>query len=475
MATTLKCPNPSCPYLFDPSTVPAGVVLACPRCTMRFVIGPGVVGAQAQQSTAAVPRTRVAPAGVSSQAAQQPGESPFAEMTPEIARADGAASPRLPVRSSRLQTVLLVGVAAVGLAAAAIAVWYKLTDKPEVIAQDPVTKVPDKNFSFVEPAGPWTQDGEMQGTLGSPFLRVYKRDNPEAFIALGAKDFVDRTPQAGELQQPFLLALRRLLTADTLKMQSIPEGAEWFGRAVGGFTFRGQLKNGSIVEGEAYHVVHQGIGYWFLAWTGENQIYAEQKEVFAKVRSQFKWLGLRDDWIARRAAAIRFTNNVLGYSILDGEGIWTEVTDEKAVKAEDPAADKFFTARIKRKGSDFPHEAELVILVLDSRGDDPFDQARKYIEERENQDVENRGKTTFELHNEDTSLDEPNAVEGNAPFMLLKSRNSVSEQSALWALSAIRIGDKVVAARAKCSFTQEDREQFERKFVVLVRSLRAAE
>jgi hypothetical protein len=481
MATKLKCPNPSCPYLFDPSTVPAGVVLACPRCTMRFVLGPGAVGAHPQQAASAVSRDQRAHVahgahpGAPSQAAQRPGESPFAEMTPETARPDGAMGPRLPVRSSRLQTILLVGVAAIGLAAAAIAVWYKLTNKPEVIVQDPVTKFPEKNFSFIEPAGPWTQDGEMQGALGSPFLRVYKRDNPEAFIALGARDFVDRTPQPGELQQPLLLALRRLLTAGTLKMQTIPEGAEWFGRGVGGFTFRGQLKNGSIVEGEAYHVDHQGIGYWFLAWTGENQIYAEQKEVFAKVRSQFKLLDLRNDWTARRAPTIRFTNNVLGYAILDGERIWTEVTDEKAVKAEDPAADKYFTARIKRKGSDFSHEAELVILVLDAKGDEPFDQARKYLEERENRDVENRGKTTFELHNEDTSFDEPNAVEGNAPFMLLKSRNSVSEQSALWALSAIRIGDKIVAARAKCSFTQEDREQFERKFVVLVRSLRAAE
>jgi len=32
MSTALKCPNPSCPYLFDPSRVPAGVVLTCPRC-----------------------------------------------------------------------------------------------------------------------------------------------------------------------------------------------------------------------------------------------------------------------------------------------------------------------------------------------------------------------------------------------------------------------------------------------------------
>jgi len=383
--------------------------------------------------------------------------------------------PRLPVRSSRRQTILLVGVAAIGLAAAAIAVWYKLTNKPREEVEDSVTRFEKQNFSFIEPAKPWTQDGEMQGTLGSPFLRVYRRENPEAIIALGARDFVDRAPRPGELRETLLVALRRVVTTGTLKEQAVPEGAEWFGRSVGGFAFRGQLKNGSVVEGEAYHVVHQGVAYWFLAWTGENQIYAEQKAVFAKVRSQFKLLGLRDQWVSRRAPTARYTNNVLGYAILDGEGIWTEVNDEKAVKAEDPAADKYFTARIKRKGSDFDHEADLVILVLDAGGDDPLDQARKYIEERENRDIINRGKTTFETHQEETAFDDPNPVEGSAPFMLLKSRNSVSEQTVLWALSAIRVGDKVVAARAKCAFAQEDREHFERRFVVLVRSLRAAE
>src|SRR3982751_1425400 len=45
MANTLKCPNPSCPYLFDPTSVPAGVVLACPRCGMRFTVGPAAAPA----------------------------------------------------------------------------------------------------------------------------------------------------------------------------------------------------------------------------------------------------------------------------------------------------------------------------------------------------------------------------------------------------------------------------------------------
>src|SRR5262245_37977579 len=32
----LKCPNPTCNFLFDPSMVPTGAVLQCPRCRKRF-------------------------------------------------------------------------------------------------------------------------------------------------------------------------------------------------------------------------------------------------------------------------------------------------------------------------------------------------------------------------------------------------------------------------------------------------------
>lgn len=40
MSTALKCPNPSCPFLFDPTQVPPGALLTCPRCGMRFTLGP---------------------------------------------------------------------------------------------------------------------------------------------------------------------------------------------------------------------------------------------------------------------------------------------------------------------------------------------------------------------------------------------------------------------------------------------------
>ena len=38
--TPAKCPNPSCPFLFDPSQVPPGAVIACPQCGLRFTLAP---------------------------------------------------------------------------------------------------------------------------------------------------------------------------------------------------------------------------------------------------------------------------------------------------------------------------------------------------------------------------------------------------------------------------------------------------
>ena len=460
MATTLKCPNPSCPYLFDPTTVPAGVVLVCPRCTMQFTLG-----------TPAVPATAPGPFAPAHHAAG----SVFAEMTPETAKPDGETRPRLPVRRSRFQTAVLVGVAAVALAGAAIATWYRLTHKPGGTHSDRALTIPERNLALEDPPSPWVLDGGMQSTFGAPYIRVYKRDNPDAIMAIGARDYETRNPRPSELTRALKQPLLRFLVAGTLREEeTIPEGTTWLGVPVRGFNFRGQLKTGAVVNGEAYAVTHQGFGYWFLAWTGENQIYEEQRSVFAKFRKGCRLLHERDNWAPRQANVVEFKNNVLGYTIVDGEGIWKEETDEKMVKAEDPKADKFLTAKIKQPGSDFASEAELTIFVLDSQGD-PLEQGRAYVEARENRDVENRGKTIFQPLTEDTSFDPPNPVEGNAPFVLLKSKNERSDQTRLWAISAISVKKQTVVACARCLFTHDDRELFERKFGVLVRSLHAME
>ena len=79
MSAPLKCPNPSCPFLFDPSQVPPGAVLSCPRCQHQFTLNandPNMNPAAVEQP---VPEGYAAP--------QQDADYPFNEpaATPEDA------------------------------------------------------------------------------------------------------------------------------------------------------------------------------------------------------------------------------------------------------------------------------------------------------------------------------------------------------------------------------------------------------
>jgi hypothetical protein len=380
---------------------------------------------------------------------------------------------RVPVHGSRLQTALLVLVAVVALAGAGVAVWYKLAHKPQPEPADPASQFADLNLSLEAPPSPWARDEEARKRLGSPYKLAYRRDNPEAVMAIGAQDFGTRSPRAGELRRGLTEALGRVLEPGTLT-EHPPQETTWMGQPVAGFKFTGQLRTGPAVEGEAYAVAHRGFGYWFLAWTGENEIYQEQKPAFAAARQKCKPLDLRQDWQERQAPVVTFKNSTLGYAILDAEGIWREVTDEELVKGEDPRADKLLTAELRQKGQDIHPRAELTVYALDAAAD-PLAAARAYVEAQATARAELFGKTAFTEYAEKPEGDPlPDAVEGTAPFVVLRATNERDpNQSRLWVVSAIKVqtgeGEKVVAVAARCLW--RERARFDTRLVQIARSL----
>jgi hypothetical protein len=448
---------------------------------MRFTLGPPVPAAPPSPADAASAATfSGSPAGAYPGA--PPGRPPgapgptgpaFGEMTPETAKPDGQEGLRLPVRESKLQTVLLVGVGMFALCAAGVAVWWKLTHNDDSSAGGGggITDT-DKNISWrAPPKPPWNRDDEMRAKLDAPYFAVYRRDNPEAYVAIGARDFDTREPRPSELRAGLLAALDKLLERDTRKEYAPEFDTTWMGQQGQAFKFTGGLKGGGGVEGEAVAVSFRGVAYWFVSWTGQG-LYDEQKAAFADARSRCKILELRDDWKPKQSTVVSFRNNVLGYALLDGDGIWTEVTDEKRVRDEDPKADKLLLAKVKQKGRDFDEEADLVVYVLDAGGD-PLAAARAYVERQANANPELRGVNIF---TDDVGPPEgdptPNVVDGNAPYVLLKSRNDRDAgHTWLYAISAIKVGDKTVAACAKCKWSQ--RAVFDTRFIQIVKSLRA--
>lgn len=509
MSTALKCPNPSCPYLFDPSTVPPGVVLACPRCGMRFTLGSPAAAAPPPSPQAAAPTApyggypgtapgygappgyppapqpgyqppgypqHAAPPAPTYAPANRPAAKPlnatFGDMTPETARADGEEGPRLPLRSSKLQTYLLTGVAVFSVCAAGVAIWYKVTHRNDTGfgPGSALLKDKEKNFSLEAPPKPWVRDDDMRAKLSAPYIHVYHRDEPEAYIAIGARDYPNSSPRPSDLDTGLDQALDKLLERDTRKKYPMEGSTTWMGQECRGYKFEGVLKGGGKVEGDARTFGHKGVAYWFVAWTGAGDQYEEQKAMFAEARRRCNLLEIRKDWKEKQSPVVPFKNTEVPYAILDAEGMWEEVTDERRIKDEDPKADKYLVTK-KNKKRDFSDEAELVVLLLDG-ADNPLGAARAYVEAQANTLPDVRGKNTFTEHTGSLEGDPtPNTVDGNAAFVLLKSENSLDRNHAwLYAVSAIKVGGRTVAVVAKCPWNQ--RAAFDTKFVQIVKSLR---
>src|SRR5262245_34136792 len=115
MSNMLKCPNPSCPYVFDPSQVPVGVVLSCPRCAMQFTLGPPAPTAPVSTAAALPPNAPPLTAtdrAAGTQVATQPRPAQPRERYPE--EPPGR-------RSNKAQMFILAGIAAVLMAGTALA------------------------------------------------------------------------------------------------------------------------------------------------------------------------------------------------------------------------------------------------------------------------------------------------------------------------------------------------------------------
>jgi hypothetical protein len=389
-------------------------------------------------------------------------------MTPDTARPDDDDGPRLPVRQSGYQTVLLVGVVIVALAAAGVAVWFRLTHKPEPIPTDLTSKFKDLNFSFEPPPAPWVRDEDTRQRLGGQYLLVYKRENPEAYMAFGAQKFDPRSPRPSELRRGLTTVLDKLMEPDR-KEYADEIDKRWMGRDGYGFKFRGLLKGGGAAEGEALTVSYKGVGYWFVAWTGENEIYAEQKGAFADGRRRCKLLDLREKWNPQSALA-EYKSNVHGYAITDPDGLCKEVTDEEDLKYE--GADKMLTVALGNK-KDLQKRGTLVVLVTDTPGD-PLPTARRMVIDRRTARIkEANPEFTVDFSDRTEAPTDPpaNTVEQTSPVVRLQSRvKNDPNQNRLHVVSAARIGEKLVVVHAWCDW--HDRDDFEGMFMQIAGSLR---
>ena len=466
MSTALKCPNPSCPYLFDPSRVPAGAVLTCPRCGMRFTLGPPVPATAAQQSPPQAQFPSAPPPSASFEGMEK--DQPGTDGEPPR-RSFSAAG-----EAASYQTGIIAFVCFVLLAGAGLAVYFKVTSKPDVVKGENGQQLRAHNLSFETPGEPWVMDDDTRAKLGPPMILAFKRTEPEAFFAVGARDYDRREPRPSDLRSTVDRVLERNFDEVTRTQM---ENITFLGQpATVAFSFTARLKSdGASVAGLCYATGHKGIGYWSLSWANEKDAEG-QAATFEAIREKLKLDKGRDNWTAKELPVRVFGGHAVSYQLLDGEDIWKEPEPKvRPASGEDPNGDLLLIAGVKAPGQDIPAEATLVAILLDSAGGDPLAQGRKYVEDKITAQVkqaDDKFTPRFIERNTSPEGDPPsNPVETPAPTVRMQMTvQGASNFSKLLVVSAAKIGDRVVVVAATCAWN--DRELFEAKLMQIAGSLR---
>jgi len=376
----------------------------------------------------------------------------------------------LPHAAGHRQTIILAAIVAVLLAAAAVAVYFAATDDQRPRGRGPAVELRELNVGFDPPGDPWSADDPMRTRLGTPVRVVYRRSDPAGYVAFAARDYETRNPRARDLDDGLTGPLNRMF--ENVRVESHLSGATWLGRPARAFRFRAQSREGNVA-GECFAVGHEGVGYWSIGWTGENDLEALLPQ-FEAVREKFRLLGRRDDWREKESPTTEFRGDKADYRLIDAEGVWKRA--ETKAEEEDPAADLFLRAKFKRRGTDFPDEASLLVYVVEGGGGDPLQDARRYVEEKRTAEIRRANDALAPAFKELTGEPEgganPNAGEANSPVVRLHATvPGASTQARLIVVSGARVGEKLVVVHAWCDWSQ--RAAFEGIFMQIAGSLGA--
>lgn len=460
MSHALKCPNPSCPFLFDPTRVPPGAVLTCPRCGMRFQLGPAAGPAGIAPPT--LPTTPPGPAA--------PDAGPDAGRAASPSAVRRASPTRRPVQSHG-GSPLLVTLAVVAVVGTACAVGFYLLGRgtPRGDGGPPTREVPDYNFAYEFPGPPWAKDPALPPAARANLFAL-RRDESGARAVFAAAKFDPRTPQPGDLREPLLDRLRGLFEDPDPTQE---KGATWAGQPAVKYTFRGVEKGTTeVYAGEAYAIGYKGIGYWFLAWAPEREV-AGLVDEFADLRGRFKLLGYRDEWKETAAPFAVFAGDAVDYRVIDTERIWKKPATGTEPRDVDPKADLLLWAEYPFKQKrDVKPRAELVTYVLDPAGDDPVAVVRAYIKARYAKEAADFGETRLVELTDEPQGDPPAHTEQQGIETVRLKAEAVrdSNRSKLLVLSGITVGGKVVGLEARCPWS--DRPLWERRLIHVAASLR---
>ena len=362
--TPAKCPNPSCPFLFDPTQVPPGAVIACPRCGLRFTLGPS---APPPAYGPFAPTAPPPPAHDLGALEDRPNLDDMpTEERPRTRRRDET-DPRArlqrPRAGSGVGKTIVLSVGAVLLICGALAgvlYWKSLTRRDgEQRATSGGKEVLQTNYNIAyrPPAGNWTADDKLKQDFDGPILAMSSQD-PVGWTVLDAKSMA-YTPLDAELHDMVRAVLSR--NFGDLKDRLDEEPATLGGVPGKRYLFESFFKRGNEdVKGEVYAVGYQNKAYFVYSFAPEKKV-DDIAQTFIDFRSHIRFTaaakptdqaGYKKDFRTQKGQ----------YVLTATEKLWREAGDPST---QDLAADLWLSGKITIVGGGIrPDPADVVVLVL---------------------------------------------------------------------------------------------------------------
>jgi hypothetical protein len=378
-----------------------------------------------------------------------------------------------------LTTLLWVG----GFTVVLIAVLLAITQRGRPKAETP-TDLTSEPFNIkVEPfpAG-WAEDLMTRRPVDANILGR-KRANSDAWVAVSAKDWVDRQPRTGELNEFMQGPLRA--TLGTPFFQPV-EGETWAGHPAMAVQFAGNLDDAQV-RGEAYAISYKGIGYVFYAWTADADWEARRAELVG-LREMVRPAGFREKWTEKRVNVVAHSPVGAPYQVEDMDGVWVrgkpaeEWRDKDKVKypvddvkALDPAATMALMARFqpKERGDALRRPIDALALVVElPKSADPLDAVKANVLDQIKRQYAGDAPAGLQL---EALTKSPSGVAfptGGPAIARFRFQDPLDrENRVLWVVSAIAAGDKTVAVEAHAP--EKDASYVEEWMVHLAGSLKA--
>ncbi len=469
MAAPLKCPNPVCPFLFDPAQVPPGAVIACPRCGLRFNLGPTPPVYPGYAAPAAPPEP-VSEFSADLFASSADGSVEVAGKRAASQQSSVNADEALPRSKGKYGSLksILVAVGIVGLLGAVGLgfVFLSLYKKANLTREESDTEIkyPDLNLQFKKPGSElgWTKHDSTRNDFKAALFGYVKGDEnaPGAWIVGDAKR-LDHAAGPADLRERATELLNGRF--DNVTEADDARDDQLCGRAATRFLFRASdKKTGENIVVEIHALANKAIGIWVFSWALERD-FAGLAGDFQNIRSGLQIAEASDINSEVSVSAKPYRSKSGLFTVKDQDGLWAKKEPPASI---DTDGTLWLHGTPKVGGKSKTSTAELVVVEIDPSGD-PKEQATELVKKS----LPAGESVIEELTGEPTG--DPPAGELNPGFpvtrLKVRYKNAVGSVNKLLVYASVESGKKLIVAYAYCEL--KDRPYWEQRLMQIVGSL----